>query len=393
MVIWLIGLSASGKTTIGKELHKYLCEDKSKEWVFLDGDSIRNIMDEDLGHTKEDRYKNAYRISNLCMLLSQQGINVIACVLSIFHENQAYNRQKIIDYKEVYIDVPFNVLLKRDNKNLYSQALAGKIIDVVGVDIEFKPPISPDLILNNSQKRSNFTKFIKEISLKFNLFHNDEYQFTKNNLLKSKEKYEYTKFIGENFLSIFSENREKFLNKIEKKINQIEKNISIQSTINLHSLLDNEWSIYLSGSIFLENEYKTLIQKNSINLDNLFQFLLQVNQNFSIGEYESTFLKLVQRFEVSKRLYKSYDQEIRKKSLDLEDISGYILFGLALTKLIRTSKSSYTKVIFINALLKVDDIIISVIEDICMYSDIYLSRELISQEYQIVEKLRKELGL
>ena len=87
MVIWIIGMSASGKTTIGKKIYEKLKYSKEK-WIFLDGDVFRNILGEDLGHTLEDRKKNAYRISRLCEYLNLQNINVIASVLSIFHDNQ-----------------------------------------------------------------------------------------------------------------------------------------------------------------------------------------------------------------------------------------------------------------------------------------------------------------
>ena len=105
MVIWLIGMSASGKTTIGQLLHQKLKQSDSRPWFFLDGDVMRHLMGEDLGHRIEDREKNAYRISRFCQLLESQGINVIACVLSIFHDNQRYNRATFKDYREVFIDV------------------------------------------------------------------------------------------------------------------------------------------------------------------------------------------------------------------------------------------------------------------------------------------------
>ena len=161
MVIWLIGMSASGKTTIGKKLYDKLKFSKDK-WIFLDGDIFRNILGDDLGHTIEDRRKNAYRISKFCEFLSLQNINVIASVLSIFHDNQIYNKKNIKNYKEIYLDVKFEKLIKRDNKKLYNKALNGEIKNVVGVDIPFKPPISPDLIIDNNNDNPDYQKIVKK---------------------------------------------------------------------------------------------------------------------------------------------------------------------------------------------------------------------------------------
>src|SRR3989338_6442210 len=132
MIIWIIGLSASGKTTIGKKLFLKL-KDSGGKWVFLDGDSFREMMGEDLGHTIDDRRKNAHRLTNLCKFLDSYGINVVTCILSVFHDNQKYNRKAFSDYKEVYIDVKMEKLIERDKKNLYKDALEGKIKNVVGV--------------------------------------------------------------------------------------------------------------------------------------------------------------------------------------------------------------------------------------------------------------------
>ena len=97
-------MSASGKTTFGKLLFDKL-KMSNEKWILLDGDVYRNILGEDLGHSIEERKKNGSRISRICQFLNNNNINVIACVLSIFHEHQEYNRKKIKDYREIFIDV------------------------------------------------------------------------------------------------------------------------------------------------------------------------------------------------------------------------------------------------------------------------------------------------
>ena len=76
MVIWLIGLSGSGKTTIGNCVYKQL-KKKLKNIVYIDGDIFRKIMSNDLGYSLKDRNKNAIRIINLVSNLAKQDLNVI----------------------------------------------------------------------------------------------------------------------------------------------------------------------------------------------------------------------------------------------------------------------------------------------------------------------------
>ena len=152
MVIWLIGLSGAGKTVIGQEL--FTLFKQNNNCVFIDGDIIRDIFNNDLGHSLEDRKKNSRRISRLCHFLSRQNISVVCSILSISHEDQQWNRENIDNYYEVFIDVPLEVLLKRDTKGLYEKALKGEISDVVGVDIEFNNPPNADLVINNTGENS-----------------------------------------------------------------------------------------------------------------------------------------------------------------------------------------------------------------------------------------------
>jgi adenylylsulfate kinase len=146
MVIWLIGLSAAGKTTVAREVVAHLRQEHDNV-VLLDGDALRAVWGDDLGHSIEDRRRNAQRISYLCRLLDQQGIQVVASVLSMFPEWQAWNRRELTNYFEVFLDVPFSILERRDPRGLYAAARAGKATGVVGMDIPFPPPPNPDLVL------------------------------------------------------------------------------------------------------------------------------------------------------------------------------------------------------------------------------------------------------
>ncbi|HLF18609.1 MAG TPA: adenylyl-sulfate kinase [Candidatus Omnitrophota bacterium] len=152
MVIWIIGLSGAGKTTIGRKLRDRLAA-MGRPVVFFDGDIFRNIMGDDLGHTIEERKKNAQRICRFCQYLEKQGIDVVFALLSLFPESQEWNRKNLSQYFEVYLDVSMDTVMKRDPKGLYKKALAGEITHVVGVDINFEPPLHPDLVVNNDDER------------------------------------------------------------------------------------------------------------------------------------------------------------------------------------------------------------------------------------------------
>ena len=149
MVIWLIGISGAGKTTIGTKLSEKLQETRDC-WGFLDGDNLRVVWGGELGHTITDREVNAKRISKLCQLLDKQNINVIASVLSIFPSWQDWNRKNLSSYIEVYVKADLNTVIDRDTKGLYEKAIKGNLKNVVGVDIEFPEPMKADIVINTS---------------------------------------------------------------------------------------------------------------------------------------------------------------------------------------------------------------------------------------------------
>lgn len=153
MITWLIGMSGAGKTTIGKKVFENLKKQR-KDLVFIDGDEIREIFGNDLGHTAEDRKKNADRINQLCYFLDKNGISAVCCVLSVFEESRRWNRENLSQYKEVYVKVSQEELQRRDTKGLYAGARNGTIENVVGVDIKFEEPKHPSLVIENNGEKS-----------------------------------------------------------------------------------------------------------------------------------------------------------------------------------------------------------------------------------------------
>lgn len=157
MVIWIVGLSASGKTTLGKVLYDMIKKEQSNT-VFVDGDGVRELFGNP-GYTVDARRANADLICRLCKWLDGQRINVVCCILSIFEESRQWNRQNYSKYFEVYIDVPMDILMRRDKKGLYS----GTVKNVVGLDIPFKPPERPDFVFDNTKDDADFYAVAKQI--------------------------------------------------------------------------------------------------------------------------------------------------------------------------------------------------------------------------------------
>jgi cytidine diphosphoramidate kinase len=162
MVIWIIGLSGTGKTTLATQVVERIRQQNGKV-VLLDGDVIRTLFGNDVDHTVEGRRRNAERLSVLSKFLADQGIHVVAAVLSIFPEWRRWNRENIPGYTEVYIKASMETLHRRDIKNLYGRAARGEIVNVVGVDIPFPEPENPDLVIENDADRLEFKELTDRI--------------------------------------------------------------------------------------------------------------------------------------------------------------------------------------------------------------------------------------
>jgi len=146
-VFWITGLSASGKTTIGRTLSKNL-RAAGFPVIFLDGDTLRSVAN-DSGYTSEQRRSAAMRNSRLCRMLAEQGFDVVCSTISLFHDVQRWNRDNIARYIEVLVHVPLDELKRRDTKGIY--LASGNSRHVVGMDITAEIPQTPDVILNNDK--------------------------------------------------------------------------------------------------------------------------------------------------------------------------------------------------------------------------------------------------
>lgn len=148
VLYWITGLSGSGKTTLGNRLY-YEMKQQKENVVLLDGDLLKNVVSDELGYTEKDRRKRAFKYAKICKMLTDQGIIVICCTIAMFEEVRQWNRKNNKAYVEVYLDVPMEVLIKRDQKGIYSKYQKGEANDVAGVDLQVEFPQNPDLILKN----------------------------------------------------------------------------------------------------------------------------------------------------------------------------------------------------------------------------------------------------
>ena len=165
MVIWIIGLSGAGKSTLAYDVAKKIRE-SGKPVAEVDGDVIRDIFDNDLGHSIGDRKKNSERISSLCKYLETQDMIVVCSLLSMFEESRIWNRENFQNYFEVFIDAPIHQLIDRDSKGLYSKFKQGIIKDVPGMDLQFPRPIDPDLTIQNDGQIAELLKHADSIAAK-----------------------------------------------------------------------------------------------------------------------------------------------------------------------------------------------------------------------------------
>lgn len=160
-LIWITGLSGSGKTILGKKVYEEL-KKKYKNIIFLDGDDFREILGNDLSHSQKDRLENAKRIHKMCKFLVSQNINVICATMSLYSEIHELNRKEIKNYFEVFIKCNIQELIKRNQKELYSEALEGKRNDVVGINLSYDKPQNCELIIENSEK-NNLEQKVKKV--------------------------------------------------------------------------------------------------------------------------------------------------------------------------------------------------------------------------------------
>jgi bifunctional enzyme CysN/CysC len=154
-VVWLTGLSGSGKSTIANALEKKLFAMGMHAYV-LDGDNMRLGLNKDLGFTREDRAENVRRVSEVAHNLYDAGLITIVALVSPYAEDRAQARALFPegDFVEVWVKTPAEVCAERDPKGLYKKAAAGNLPNLTGVGQEYEVPDGAELVLDGQMDLS-----------------------------------------------------------------------------------------------------------------------------------------------------------------------------------------------------------------------------------------------
>ena len=151
-VLWLTGLSGSGKSTIAEALEKKL-HTQNFFTELLDGDNIRAGINNNLGFSEADRLENIRRIAEVSKLFLNCGIITINSFVSPTNDVRALAKKVIgeNDFIEIYVNCPLEICEQRDVKGLYAKARGGEIKDFTGITAPFEAPVTPALEIKSNE--------------------------------------------------------------------------------------------------------------------------------------------------------------------------------------------------------------------------------------------------
>jgi len=151
--VWFTGLPCSGKTTLAKRLKEEL-DNRGYKTALLDGDDVRDKLNEDLSFSDRDRFENLRRIAHVAKLFNENGNFVIASFISPTNKMREMVKKIIPTIKIIYLQCSLETCEKRDTRGMYKQAREGKIKDFTGIGAPFEIP-KTDLVVDTEKKRIN----------------------------------------------------------------------------------------------------------------------------------------------------------------------------------------------------------------------------------------------
>ena len=151
-VVWLTGLSGSGKSTIANLVDKRLHANGRHTYI-LDGDNVRHGLNKDLGFTDDDRVENIRRVAEVAKLMVDAGLIVLVSFISPFRAERRMARELFGEgeFIEVFVDTPLNVAESRDVKGLYKKARAGQLKNFTGIDSPYESPEHSEFRIDTTQ--------------------------------------------------------------------------------------------------------------------------------------------------------------------------------------------------------------------------------------------------
>jgi bifunctional enzyme CysN/CysC len=152
VVLWMTGLSGSGKSTIANEVEKKLAC-MNRHTFLLDGDNVRHGLNKDLGFTDADRIENIRRVGEVAKLMVDAGLIVITAFISPFRSERQMVRDMIApgEFVEVFVDTPLSVAEERDVKGLYAKARVGQLKNFTGIDSPYEAPETPEVHIDTTK--------------------------------------------------------------------------------------------------------------------------------------------------------------------------------------------------------------------------------------------------
>jgi adenylylsulfate kinase len=149
--VWLTGIPAAGKTTIGKLIADALGH-RGRRVEILDGDEIRRQLSPGLGFSKEDREVHNRRVIYVASLLVRNGVAAVIPLISPYREIRASARAQIGRFVEVWVKCSVKECIRRDPKGLYRKALAGDIKDLTGLQDIYEEPLEPEVVVDTERE-------------------------------------------------------------------------------------------------------------------------------------------------------------------------------------------------------------------------------------------------